>query len=171
MYNQRLHYSLFNLPDRNAARRHFRKLNRRSRPAISNFVAASQGLGDRVDLTLMHLKVVPSIFWARVVAPFGLLRVNGVLIKDPAHRLKPADTLHLEWDRIARFQHFFEPNLRRREAYQRRTRRSTSSYPTNFEYHRGTRTLVYKHAPDEADLRKSSRLRANYFRWFKLDSV
>ena len=96
MYNQRLHYSLFNLPDRNAARRHFRKLNRRSRPAISNFVAASQGLGDRVDLTLMHLKVVPSIFWARVVAPFGLLRVNGVLIKDPAHRLKPTDTLHLE---------------------------------------------------------------------------
>jgi len=39
------------------------------------------------------------------------------------------------------------------------------------EYHRGTRAIVYKHAPDESDLRKSSRVRPAYFRWFKLDSV
>lgn len=61
-YNQRLYYSLFNLPDRNAARRHFRKLNRRTRPAISGFVAATHGLGDRLDVALLHLKVAPSIF-------------------------------------------------------------------------------------------------------------
>ena len=146
-------------------------MNRRTRPAISSFVSATRGLGDRLDVTLLHLKVVPSIFWARVVAPFGLLRVNGVLQKDPAYRIPANAIIHLEWDRIARFQHFFRPTLSRREAYQRRVRRSTSSYPTNFEYHRGTRTIIYRHAPDEADLRRSSRLQANMFRWFKLDSI
>jgi len=171
MYNQRLHYSLFNLPDRSAARRHFRKLNRRTRPSISSFVEATRGLGDRLDVTLLHLRVAPSIFWARVVAPFGLMRVDGVLQTDPAYRIKPGAVIHLEWNRIARFQHFFRSNLKRREAYQRRAQRSTSSYPTNFEYHRGTRTLVYRHAPDESDLRKSTRLQPNLFRWFKLDSV
>ena len=96
IYNQRLHYSLFNLPDRSAARRHFRKLNRQTRPAISSFVSATRGLGDRLDVTLLHLKVAPSIFWARVVSPFGLLRVNGIVQKDPAYRI-PADAIiHLD---------------------------------------------------------------------------
>lgn len=106
-----------------------------------------------------------------MVAPFGLIRVDGVLQTSPAYRIKPGAVIQLEWERIARFQHFFQPSLGRREAYQRRTQRSTSSYPTNFEYHRGTRTLLYRHAPDEADLRRSSRLQPNLFRWFKLDSL
>lgn len=49
--------------------------------------------------------------------------------------------------------------LGRREAYKRRNQKSTSCYPSNFEYFRGTGTLIYKHAPDEADLRRSDRVR------------
>lgn len=170
-YNQKLHYSLFNLPDRSAARRHFEKLNRRSRPAVSGFVSASAGLSNRLDVTLMKLGVAPSIYWARIVAKFCLLRVNGVRVSNPAYLLQPGDILQPEWDMISRFQHYFKPQLKRREAYQRRNRVSTTFYPGSIEYHRGTRTLVYKHAPDEADLRRSSRLQPTYFRWFKLDSV
>ena len=100
-----------------------------------------------------------------------MLRVDGVVQTDPAYRIAPGAVIQLEWERIARFRHFFTPNLNRREAYQRRAQRSTSSYPTNFEYHRGTRILLYNHAPDESDLRRSSRLQSNLFRWFKLDSL
>ena len=87
---------MFNLPDQNAARRHFRKLNRRTRPAVSSFVEATRGLGDRLDVTLVHLKIVPSIFWARVVAPFGLMRVDGALQSNPAYRIPPGAVIHLE---------------------------------------------------------------------------
>lgn len=92
-YNQKLHYSLFSLRDRNAARRHFKKLSYRSRPSISGFVSASHGLTDRLDVTLMHLGVVPSIYWARLVAEFGLLRVNNATVTNPNYILCPGDIL------------------------------------------------------------------------------
>jgi ribosomal protein S4 len=170
-YNQKLHYSLFNLRDRGAARRHFTRLSYKSRPSISSFVSASSGLTNRLDVTLMQLGVAPSIYWARIVAQFCLMRVNGVLVSDPEYLLQPGDILQPEWDSIARFQHYFKPYLSRREAYQRKNQQSTAFYPLNFEYHKGTRALVFKHAPDESDLRRSNRLQPNYFRWFKLDSV
>jgi len=56
------------------------------------------------------------------------------------------------------------PQLRARLAKLRMSKQSTSFYPTNMEYHRGTRAIVYKHAPDESDLRRSSRIRATYLR-------
>jgi ribosomal protein S4 len=170
-YNQKLFYSLFNLPDRRAASRHFRKLNKRSAPVVSNFIRAQKGLGTRLDVTLMHLGVAPSIYWARTVAPFGLLRVNGVRLYRADDQLHPGDMITLEWSRIHRFQHYFRPLLNAREAFKRPDHLSTGAYPTNFEYHCGTRTLVYRHAPEEADLRTSNRLQGNLFRWFKLDSV
>lgn len=61
--------------------------------------------------------------------------------------------------------------MRARMAQQYRTKDSTAFYPTNMEYHRGTRAIIYKHAPDDSDLRKSSRIRPAYFRWFKLESI
>lgn len=170
-YNQRLYRSLFSLPTRRAARKHFEKLNARARPSISGFVDSTRGLNDRLDVTLVHLKVVPSVFWAKVVAPLGLLKINGKIICDPAFRLPSNSVVQPLWGRISRFQHFFQPSLSRRDAYKRRTRKSTSSYPKNFEYFRGTSTIVYKHAPRENDLRRSDRVQPHMFRWFKLDSV
>jgi ribosomal protein S4 len=170
-YNQKLHYSLFNLPDRHAASRHFQKLARRSRPAISSFVASQQGLGDRLDVTLLHLNIVPSIFWARVVAPFGLLRVNGKILYNCASRISPGDLIQPEWDRISRFQHFFKSALKQRDALQENPQVLTSAYPKNFEFHRGVRAMFYRHAPEETDIRQSNRLQPHLFRWFRLDSV
>jgi ribosomal protein S4 len=170
-YNQKLHYSLFNLRDRAAARRHFKRLNGRTRPAISAFVSMSRGLTDRLDVTCLKMGFAPTIYWARIVSEFGLLRVNGTTVYDPSYQLKPADVIYPNWDTVARFQHYFKPYLRAREEQQRRNTASTAFYPTNMEYHRGTRAIIYKHAPDECDLRRSSRIRPAYFRWFKLDSV
>jgi ribosomal protein S4 len=124
----------------------------------------SAGLTDRLDVTCLQMGVAPSIYWARIVTEFGLLRVNGVTVYDPNYCLKPEDIVYPNWDRIARFQHYFKPQLRAREEHARRNRVSSSFYPTNMEYHRGIRAFVYKHAPDESDLRRSSRIRAVYFR-------
>lgn len=60
MYNQKLHYSLFSIPDRNAARRHFKKLSSRSRTI--GFVHAQEGLSNRLDNVLIHLNMAPTIF-------------------------------------------------------------------------------------------------------------
>jgi ribosomal protein S4 len=157
-YNQKLHYTLFNLRDRGAARRHFKKRNRRTRPAVSAFVSMAKGLTDRLDLTCFQMGVAPSVYWARIVTEFGLLRVNGITMHNPTYRIKPADIIYPNWDRIFRFQHFFRPQLRAREEYQRRNRVSTAFYPTNMEYHRGIRAFIYKHAPDLFDLRRGSRI-------------
>jgi len=61
-YNQKLHYSLFNLRDRAAARRHFKKAVGRTRPAFSAFVAMSKGLTDRLDVTCLKMGFAPTIY-------------------------------------------------------------------------------------------------------------
>jgi ribosomal protein S4 len=170
-YSQKLHYSLFDLRDRAAARRHFKKLNGRSKPAVSAFVSHSKGLTDRLDVTCLQMRFAPTIYWARIVSEFGLLRVNGVTVYDPSFRLQPGDVIQPNWDTAARFQHYFKPYLSRRQERRRRNKKSTACYPRNMEYNRGTQTIVYKHAPDESDLRKYGRIRPRYLRWFKLDSV
>lgn len=124
----------------------------------------SKGLTDRLDVTCLKMGFAPTIYWARIVSEFGLLRVNGVTVYDPSYQLKPADVIYPNWDTAARFQHYFKPYLRAREEQVRRNRASTAFYPTNMEYHRATRAIVYKHAPDESDLRRSSRTRPAYFR-------
>lgn len=95
-YNQKLHYSLFKLPTRRAARKHFRKLNRRSRPAISSFASASRGLINRLDNVILQLGFVPSIYWARVVAPFGLVRINGTTMRSAGHLLAAGDQIQVD---------------------------------------------------------------------------
>jgi ribosomal protein S4 len=170
-YNQKLHYSLFKLRDRGAARKHFKKVAARSRPAISAYIAMSKGLTDRLDVTCLQMGFAPTIYWARIVSEFGLLRVNGRTVYNPAYRLKPADVIYPNWDTVIRFQHYFMPQMRRRALRLRKNRMLASFYPKNMEYHKGTRAIIYKHAPDESDLRRSSRIRPAYFRWFRLDSV
>jgi len=170
-YNQKLHYSLFNFRDRGAARRHFKKSAGHTRPSISAFVSMCTGLTARLDIICLQLGFAPSIYWARIVAEFGLLRVNGKTVYDPAYRLKSDDVVYPKWDTVARFQHYFRPYLRTREEYLRRNRASTTLHPTNMEYHRGIRAFIYRHAPEEFDLRKSGRVFAPYLRWFGLDSV
>lgn len=92
------------------------------------------------------------------------MKVNGEIIRDPAYRLSSSSLVQPLWGRILRFQHFFKPALGRREAYKRRLRKSTTCYPTNFEYFRGTGTLLYKHAPDESNLRRSDRVQPQMLR-------
>jgi ribosomal protein S4 len=85
---------LFKLRDRGAARKHFKKVAARSRPAISAYIAMSKGLTDRLDVTCLQMGFAPTIYWARIVSEFGLLRVNGRTVYNPAYRLKPADVIY-----------------------------------------------------------------------------
>jgi len=54
----------------------------------------SRGLTDRLDLTCLQMGFAPSIYWARIVAEFGLLRVNGKTVYDPTYRLGAADVIY-----------------------------------------------------------------------------
>jgi ribosomal protein S4 len=71
----------------------------------------SKGLTDRLDVTCLKMQFAPTIYWARIVSEFGLLRVNGVTVYNPSYRLKPADVIYPNWDVAARFQHYFQPYL------------------------------------------------------------
>lgn len=64
MYNQRMFRGLFDLRNRSAARRHFRKLHRQRPPRHnrSGFAKTLKGLGDRLDNVLMLLNIAPTIF-------------------------------------------------------------------------------------------------------------
>jgi hypothetical protein len=169
-YNQKLFYSLFNLRGRRATRRRFQKLNKQSASSVSNFIRTQKGLGTRLDVTLVHFGIAPSIYWARIVAPFGLLKVNNTVLYRADDQLLTADYVRPDWNRISRFQHYFKAILRPREVFQQLRRLSTGGYPTSFEYHTCIKSLFY-YMPEEYDLRRSSRLQGNFFRWFKLDSV
>lgn len=64
MYNQRMFRGLFDLRNKSAARRHFRKL-RRQRPhhsRRSGFAKSLKGLGNRLDNVLMQLHITPTVF-------------------------------------------------------------------------------------------------------------
>ena len=54
----------------------------------------SRGLTDRLDITCLKMGFAPTIYWARIVAEFGLLRINGVTVYDPSYQLKPADIIY-----------------------------------------------------------------------------
>lgn len=98
------------------------------------------------------------------MAPHGLLRVNGKIVKDPAYRLSPGDFIQLEQERILRFRHFFKPVLTRRDEQNQPMKYSSGAYPTNFTYYPGLRSLVYNGLPKESELRRSNRLNARLFR-------
>jgi len=169
MYNQRLHYTLFNLPDKSAARRHFKKLNRRSRKV--GFMHAQEGLSNRLDNVLIHLNMAPTIFWSRTVAPLGLLRVNGRIVTKVDHLFKAGDFIEPVWAKVFRFRNFFEPPMSRNDEPRRHKRFSIGGIPKNFHFHKGIRCFTYLGNPREGDLRRSSRLQPHLFRWFRLDSV
>lgn len=99
-----------------------------------------------------------------MVAPHGLLRVNGKIVKDPAYRLSPGDFIQLEQERILRFRHFFKPALNRRDEQNQPMKHSSGAYPANFTYYPGLRSLVYNGLPKESELRRSNRLNARLFR-------
>lgn len=54
----------------------------------------SAGLTDRLDVTCLKMGFAPTIYWARIVAEFGLLRVNGTTVYNPSYQLKPADIIY-----------------------------------------------------------------------------
>lgn len=90
MYSQRLHRSAFHIRNSKVALKRFRKLTRR-KPNKTGFEKLMTGFGDRLDVNLMLLNIAPTTYWAREMAPLGLLRVNGTVITDPGFRFQPGD--------------------------------------------------------------------------------
>lgn len=94
MYNRRLSNSVFSIRNTKVALKRFRKLTRR-KPTASGFENLMVGFGNRLDVTLILLNIAPTVFWAREMAPLGLVRVNGQVIRDAHFRLQPGDYVEL----------------------------------------------------------------------------
>jgi hypothetical protein len=170
-YNQKLFYSLFNFRNRRRAHRHFNKLDKRSAPTFSNFIRSHRWLTTRLDVNLVLLGIAPSIYWARVVAPFGLVRVNGKTLYQIDDHFRVGDHIQIDYERVQRFQHYFQPQLNARDLFQKPNKHSTGAYPANFKYYSNIQVAFYAHAPEESDVRRSSRFQAGFSRCFKHDTV
>jgi ribosomal protein S4 len=169
-YNQKLYYSLFNLPNMEAARRHFRKLAGTHRHNQDSFVYAQKDLSTRLDNVLVQLNLVPTIYWARVVVKQGLLRINGQMKYRADYKLTAGDIIEPVWDLISCYQQHFINPLPRGMERERPHRFSIGAMPKNFEFNSGTRCIIYHGAPKEIDLRKSHRINPAFFRAFQLEA-
>ena len=168
MYIQRLYRSVFQMRNSKVALKRFRKL-RRKRAHTTGFERLMTGFGDRLDVNLMLLKLVPSTFWARIAAGLGLLRVNGKEVTDPHFRFKPGDFVEWVRERVQKLHSFFRSKHKHFD--KNRILRDTSLHlPGNFEYYPTLRAALYKRRPNIDDLDETGRINAVHFIWHDLDS-
>jgi ribosomal protein S4 len=167
-YNQKLHRSAFNISTSKAMLKRFRKLTRR-KPATTGFEKLMVGFGDRLDVNLMLLNIAPTTFWAREIAPMGLFRVNGKIIRDASFRFTPGDHIELIWEKLQKLRTHFNSSLKRYDK-SRHLQNSSLIFPSNFAYNASLRTAQYLRRPRMDDLSESSRINARLFRWSRLDS-
>jgi ribosomal protein S4 len=167
IYNQRLHRGFFSLRNTRVAQRHFKKLSRR-KPKGSGFSKSLVGLADRLDVNLVLLNIAPTIFWAKVLASFGVFRVNNKIVCDPTYRFKQNDRIFWNWTVIERLRDHFQRPLRHYD--QLRIKNTSVNFPKNFEYFPSVRTAIYKGLPRPEDLQKNSRLTPFLFKMFREDS-
>lgn len=148
--------------------RHFQKLTRR-RPKVNGFAHSLRGLADRLDVNLMLLDLAPTVFWARLIATLGVLKVNGEVIRQASYRLRTGD--RVEWDlvKLERIRANFQP-YRTKSPYARfRVKNSSAGVPANFLFFPQIRVAIYKGLPTMAEIRKNSRLHPVMFKLFKAD--
>jgi len=178
--NQRLQRSLFNLKNSSSARRFVRNKSKKTARNQSGFEHCLTGLGNRLDVTLLLLNIAPSPFWARELAPMGLLRINGKVIRAADHRLNPGDIIQWEWARIAHFKRYFQPassdRVQRIKTHKgqpkpkKRGLTGSALIPLNFRYQHALRTAVYERLPRPEDLPPGNRLAPILLKWFWADS-
>jgi ribosomal protein S4 len=168
LYNQRLGRSLFNIRTSKAVLKRFRQRARRS-TKTSGLEHLLTGFGDRFDVNLMLLGIAPTVFWAREIAPMGLLRVNGRLIRKASFRFKPGDYVEWVWDKLQKVKVHFASLLKKRTV-SKILKKSSFSFPGNFEYCAKLRSARYLRLPRPGDLSASGRLNEYLFLHFRLDS-
>lgn len=140
----------------------FRKLTRR-KPATTGFEKLMVGFGDRLDVNLMILNIAPTTFWAREIAPMGLFKVNGCIVREPNFRFTPGDHIELMWDKLQKLRTHFASSFKRHDKSSR-FQNSSLMFPGNFAYNASLRTAQYLRRPRADDLLESSRINARLFR-------
>jgi ribosomal protein S4 len=167
-YNQKLHRSAFNICTSKAMLKRFRKLARR-KPVTTGFEKLMSGFGDRLDVNLMLLNIAPTTFWAREIAPMGLFKVNGKVVREASFRFTPGDHIEFSWEKLRKLRTHFASSFKR---YDKTIPLQGSSlmFPGNFVYNAALRTAQYMRRPRPDDLQESSRINPRLFRWSRLDS-
>ena len=98
------------------------------------------------------------------MAPFGLLRVNGQIIRDPGYHLQPGDFLSPEEAAIRHFRPFFHSHAPGTRDRMEGNRFGRTGLPANIKPIPGVRGFIYLRHPKEEDLPLSSRLIPHLFR-------
>ena len=98
------------------------------------------------------------------MAPFGLLKVNGKLVRDPAYRLHPGDFLVPQRETFRHFRPFFHSHAPGTRDRMEGNRFGITGVPTNFKYIPALQGYYYLGYPKEEDLPLSGRLSPHLFR-------
>jgi hypothetical protein len=169
MYIQRMHRSLFKLPDTTAAVKRFQKLSRK-RTNARGLSAFTQGFFDRIDVILVQLEIAPTVYWAREMTKMGIIKINGNLNYNPQARLSPGDSF--EWDQgaFAKTQAYFVSSLKEDDE-NKMLSMSSLSFPDNFKCFAKLRRVYYLRHPSHRDLENCSRIDGDTFNAFRLDSA
>ena len=102
---------MFEIRNSRVAQRRLMKISRH-RTRDSQFQQFIRGQGNRLDITLILINIASNPFWARAIAPIGLIAVNGKVVYDRAYRLQPGDVIRLNTEKIENFRAFFQPAKR-----------------------------------------------------------
>lgn len=165
----RRYRSLFDFRNTRVAQKHFKKLSKQS-TKTTGFSRNAEGTRNRLDITLLFLGITKTVYWSRVIAPLGIVKINGKRIFAANHLLKQGDVLSFNWGRISRIQeefkvdkpHYLRENIRPKIKLQNR--------PKNFSWHPGLRVLRFNRRPVPGDLVKNSRVARWSFDSFRRDA-
>jgi hypothetical protein len=102
-----------------------------------------------------------------VLAPTGLIRVNGIIIRKCDFHLQPGDFIQWEWLTIYHFRSYFRPY------YLLQAREETvknAGLPKNIMYLNSLHAAIYMQPVRITDIALSSHLNSVFFLWFALES-
>jgi ribosomal protein S4 len=165
-YMHRLFHKLFNFKNRREAQKHFAKKMKRSDRI--GFNRLSSNILNRLDITLLILRVIPTQFWARELIEKGLIRINGKIIYTKNYYLQPGDVINWNFETLKTFRPFFKRYrvLGGKNFYNQ----PAGETPKNILYYPLVYSAIYLRLPKIDDIPLNSYVNSIFFLWFGLES-
>lgn len=162
LLNTKLYLSLLRLRNKKAARKHFKKRTKHT-TKTTGFSETTLGFCDRYDVNLMLIGLAPTIYWARVLAKLGLVKVNGLIITSENFRLKPGDTIQFDLNKITKLMF----NITKELKNYNEDNKLIFKFPDNYAYCNNLETAVFLRLPRPEDIVDSGRVNLMHFELFR----
>jgi hypothetical protein len=171
--NRKMFLKMFHFPHIRAAQKHFCKTSKKAPGAgQSGFGRMTRGLVSRVDVNLLILNIVGTVFWARALVFCGFLWLDNVLATTGGSQLLPDMRLGFEWGTI---DHFFVYFKKVQWSYKKFPQLLTpcarlANLPKHFKASHRTHVVIYSRAPRYGDITLRSRFNAIMFCLFQVSA-